>query len=116
MSIASDRQLSNEETRMGARAHGGLNRREFLRAGGLGAATAVAAGGLLTGVRAASAAPQIGLGLVGTDGHITLPGPDGPRELYMFGFKRVPAGQSVTTIINNNKGQAQHCAPILDFV
>jgi FtsP/CotA-like multicopper oxidase with cupredoxin domain len=115
MTIATDRQISNEEMRMGARTQGGLNRREFLRNTGLGAATAVAAGGLFSGVRAASAATQA-LGLVGTDGHITLPGPDGPRELYMFGFKRVPAGQSVTTIIDNNKGQAQHCAPILDFV
>jgi FtsP/CotA-like multicopper oxidase with cupredoxin domain len=104
-----------EETRMDARAHG-ATRREFLRAGGLGVAGAMAAGGLFAGVRAASAANvQRAMGLVGTDGHVILPGRPGGKPLYIFGFAAVPPTATVSQVSSQYKGKAQLCAPVLVF-
>jgi FtsP/CotA-like multicopper oxidase with cupredoxin domain len=99
------------------------NRREFLKAGGLGAAAVAASGGLYTAIRSQSAAAATPptYALAATDGHIILPNrpptadhPEG-RPLYIFGFVAVPLTQTVSQIIANYKGQAEHSAPLLDF-
>ncbi len=94
-------------------------RREFLQATGVGAAGVVATGGFLAAgpLAGAQGPPADQVGLVATDGHITLPNRPGvpPRPLYIFGFTPVPFGDSVSSLINNYKGEAQTPAPILDF-
>jgi FtsP/CotA-like multicopper oxidase with cupredoxin domain len=97
-------------------------RREFLRAGGIGAAAMAASGGIYAAARSreAGAATPLTYALAATDGHIILPNrppspghPEG-RPLYIFGFVAVPPGASVNNLASF-KGQAQHTAPILDF-
>lgn len=96
-------------------------RREFLKSTALGAATVASGAGvvsLLTG--GAAAAAPVTVALIATDGYIKLPGlfeADGvtPRDLYIFGFRRVTPGQSVSDLVANYKGQAEHTAPMLDF-
>jgi FtsP/CotA-like multicopper oxidase with cupredoxin domain len=98
-------------------------RREFIRAGGVGAATVAVSGGLYTAIRSqgAMAATPPTFALAATDGHIVLPNrpptadhPEG-RPLYIFGFAAVPVTQNVTQLITDYKGKAQHTAPLLDF-
>src|SRR5882757_2526124 len=88
-------------------------RRQFLAAAGFGALAASAVGGGLAatarGGSAAKAAaafaaagPAVRLGLVGTDGHITLPERAAP--LYIFGFIRVPPDQTVQALASQYRG------------
>jgi manganese oxidase len=98
-------------------------RREFLRAGGVGAAGVAASAGLYTALRSqgAHAATAPSSALAATDGHIILPNrpptsdhPEG-RPVYIFGFVPVPVTTNVTQLISDYKGKAQHTAPLLDF-
>jgi FtsP/CotA-like multicopper oxidase with cupredoxin domain len=98
-------------------------RREFLVAGGAGMATVVAAGGIYGALssQGAVAATPPSYALAATDGHIILPNrppttdhPEG-RPLYIFGFVAVPVNATVSDIVTNFKGKAQHTAPFLDF-
>jgi FtsP/CotA-like multicopper oxidase with cupredoxin domain len=92
------------------------SRRQFLQAAGVGAAGVATAGGFLASGRLAKAAnPEVSLALAATDGHIILPNRPGDAPLYMFGFTPVPFGDSVSSLISNYKGKAQHPAPILDL-
>ncbi len=95
--------------------HQGITRREFLKAAGLGALGTVAAGGLghkllASPVRAATNS----LSLVATDGYITMPGRE-DDPLYIFGFRRVSASDTINQLIQSYKGHIQHTAPHLDF-
>jgi manganese oxidase len=92
-------------------------RREFLRAGGIGAAAVAASGGLYAAARGAAAAtnPQVKLALAATDGHILLPNRPNDQPLYIFGFVPVDPAMPVSDQINQFKGHAQHPAPLLDF-
>jgi FtsP/CotA-like multicopper oxidase with cupredoxin domain len=105
-------------------------RRHFLRAAGLGAASVAAGGGLVAAARGGGAASRVGLAaarsssaaaatralsLAATDGHIILPNRPDDAPLYIFGFVPVPNGASVSALIANYKGKAQHPAPVLDF-
>jgi FtsP/CotA-like multicopper oxidase with cupredoxin domain len=93
----------------------GMTRRGLLRAGGLGAMTVAASGGLFAAVRgvAAAANPQVGLALAATDGHIILPNRPGGSPLYIFGFIPVDPGASVASLTSGYKGKAQTPAPVL---
>jgi FtsP/CotA-like multicopper oxidase with cupredoxin domain len=92
----------------------GSTRRDFLRAGGMGAAGVAAGGVLLAGTRAGAANPQVKLALAATDGHILLPGRPDDKPLYVFGFVPVPVGKTPGQL-SAYKGAAQHPAPLLDF-
>jgi FtsP/CotA-like multicopper oxidase with cupredoxin domain len=104
--------------------HTGLTRREFLKAVGLGALGTVAAGwassgmGRMLSMPTAMAATTT-IALAATDGYITMPGRDDPNNpadpIYIFGFVPVDPNASVSTLIANYKGHAQHTAPILSF-
>jgi FtsP/CotA-like multicopper oxidase with cupredoxin domain len=101
--------------RQGARA---TTRREFLKAAGVGAAGTAAAGGLLGGLGSYLVAPEAGaatttLGLAATDGYITMPGTTDP--VYIFGFIPVSTSLSVSQLVSQYKGHAQHTAPTLAF-
>jgi FtsP/CotA-like multicopper oxidase with cupredoxin domain len=104
-----------EEVGMDSR-HRGTNRRDFLKAAGLGALGTAVSGGLVVagqGLLPASAA-ETTLALAATDGYMTVPGREGD-PLYIFGFIPVSTGLSVTQLITTYKGHAQHTAPTLDF-
>jgi FtsP/CotA-like multicopper oxidase with cupredoxin domain len=99
------------------------NRREFLTAAGLGAATVAAGGGLAAAARGGGRKEQSGAranavvqqALAATDGHIILPGRPDDQPLYILGFLAVPPAMPVSELIANYKGQAQTPAPILAF-
>ena len=88
----------------------GTNRREFLKAAGVGAASVVTVGGLL-GTRFGSrllvpdarAATQT-LSLVASDGYITMPGREND-PIYIFGFVDVSgdADQTPAHLISQYK-------------
>ena len=97
----------------------GTTRRDFLKAAGMGAAGTVAAGGLFGTpfgsrllVPEAQAATTT-LSLAVTDGYITAAGE--PDPVYIFGFVSVPASLTVSQLISQYKGHAQHTAPTLGF-
>jgi FtsP/CotA-like multicopper oxidase with cupredoxin domain len=95
----------------------GFNRRDFLRAAGLGALGTVAVGaglGALTATVPTAAAATTALSLAATDGYINAPGRSG-NPLYIFGFIPVDAALPVSELIKRHKGHAQHTAPTLDF-
>ena len=100
---------------MDERPHG-TNRRDFLKAVGLGALGTVAAGGAATtlgwGLADAEAA-TVSMALAGTDGYITVPGRTAP--VYIMGFVPVSPTASVSSLIATYKGHAQHVAPIFGF-
>jgi FtsP/CotA-like multicopper oxidase with cupredoxin domain len=98
-------------------------RREFLQAGGLGAAAVAAGSGIYGLARSgdATAATPATFALAATDGHIILPNrpptsdhPEG-RPVYIFGFTAVPVSATVSDLGTNFKGKAVHTAPVLDF-
>jgi FtsP/CotA-like multicopper oxidase with cupredoxin domain len=99
---------------MDERPHG-TNRRDFLKAVGLGALGTVAVGGAATtlglGLTSAEAATEV-MALAGTDGYITVPG-RGP--VYIMVFVPVSPTATVSSLIATYKGHAQHIAPILGF-
>ena len=97
-------------------------RRDFLRAVGWGAASTLAAGGIVGtaaglsgpfGPRRAAAATSA-LSLVATDGYLSVPGREG-NPLYIFGFMQVDPALSVAELVATYKGHAKHTAPTLDF-
>src|SRR5262245_39763641 len=95
----------------------GLDRRAFLKSIGYGAALTVGAGATVQAlgltVPGASAATKK-IGLVATDGYITVP----EREddpIYIFGFVEVDPAASVGSLINTYKGHSQTSAPHLGF-
>ena len=92
----------------------GLNRRDFLRAAGLGAAGAVWLGGGLGLPTPAASAATTALSLAATDGYINAPGRSG-NPLYIFGFIPVEPNLTAAQLITKYKGHAQHTAPTLDF-
>jgi FtsP/CotA-like multicopper oxidase with cupredoxin domain len=99
-----------------------VSRRKFLTGIGLGALGAtMAAGGLEKGVGRGLFAPQVAeaatttLSMVATDGYVEVPGRPGD-PLYIFGFRRVPEGMTVSDLITQYKGHVQTSAPILDFL
>ena len=92
----------------------GLNRRDFLRAAGLGAAGAVWLGSGLGLPTPAASAATTALSLAATDGYINAPGRPG-NPLYIFGFIPVDPTLTVSQLISSYKGHAQHTAPTLDF-
>jgi FtsP/CotA-like multicopper oxidase with cupredoxin domain len=95
----------------------GTNRRDFLKAAGLGALGTVATGGLVTlgrGLLPASAATTT-LSLVATDGYASVPGREG-NPLYIFGFVKVDPSLSISQLTTQFKGHAQTSAPTLDFL
>src|SRR5215831_11649967 len=103
------------EGTMDERPHG-TNRRDFLKAVGLGALGTVAVGGAATtlgwGLADADAA-TVSMALAGTDGYITVPGRSAP--VYIMGFVPVSPTASVSSLIATYKGHAQHVAPIFGF-
>jgi FtsP/CotA-like multicopper oxidase with cupredoxin domain len=89
-----------------------LSRRELLKAGGLGALTVAGASAIgVSTFGSATAAFTPKIRLAATDGFIRLPGRAEP--LYVFGFKQVPNGASVASLIGTEKGNTQMSAPIL---
>jgi FtsP/CotA-like multicopper oxidase with cupredoxin domain len=95
-----------------------VNRREFVRAVGLGALGTVAAGSAVRAlggldVGRAGAATST-LALAATDGWISMPGRDAP--VYIFGFIPVDPATDANTLIAQYKGHAQHTAPTFDFL
>jgi FtsP/CotA-like multicopper oxidase with cupredoxin domain len=117
---------SKQEQQTMQPSHDGSTRRQFLKAAGIGAATVVASGGVLTATRggvAAASLPPVdprtrvtvrggNVFLSATDGYITVPGRE-HDPLYIFGFIPVP-NDTVSNLENDYKGRAQHIAPILD--
>ena len=97
-----------------------ISRRQFFKGAGLGAIGTIAAGGLLGGLGRRLAAPRADaatsiLSLVATDGYMTMP----EREddpIYIFGFVSVNPSRSVSQLISQYKGHAQHTAPTLSFL
>jgi FtsP/CotA-like multicopper oxidase with cupredoxin domain len=97
--------------------HPGTNRRDFLKAAGLGALGTVATGGLVTlgrGLLPASAATTT-LSLIATDGYASVPGREG-NPLYIFGFVKVDPNLTISQLTTQFKGHAQTSAPTLDFL
>ena len=101
----------------------GTNRRDFLKATGLGVLGTVVigslGGSLGRGVGSASAATTT-LAFAATDGYITVPGREhaGHPELdplYIFGFIPVSPTATVSSLIATYKGHAQTSAPHLDL-
>ena len=96
----------------------GSTRRDFLKAAGLGAmGTFVAgsvAGGLGTRFLTPANAATTTLSLVATDGFANVPGRPGD-PLYIFGFVKVPDGQTVAQLVSQYKGHSQISAPTLSF-
>jgi FtsP/CotA-like multicopper oxidase with cupredoxin domain len=101
----------------------GTNRRDFLKATGLGVLGTVVVGSLGgslgRGVGSASAATTT-LAFAATDGYITVPGREhaGHPELdplYIFGFIPVSPTATVSSLIATYKGHAQTSAPHLDL-
>ncbi len=93
-------------------------RREFLKSAGIGAAVIAAGTGTGSLFLGSASAASVSLGLVGTDGYITLPGRPEPQDVYIFGFKRLPQNRlnsPVGDIVRDYKTTAEHVAPILDF-
>jgi FtsP/CotA-like multicopper oxidase with cupredoxin domain len=102
---------------MGQGAHA-TTRREFLKAAGIGAAGTAAVGGFLGGIGSHLVAPEARaatttLGLAATDGYITMPGTSDP--VYIFGFIPVSTSLTVSQLVSQYKGHAQHTAPTLGF-
>jgi FtsP/CotA-like multicopper oxidase with cupredoxin domain len=93
----------------------GTTRRELLKAAGLGAVGATAAGGFV--VRALQGQPALAatttLALAATDGYVTMPGRE-DDALYIFGFAAVDPNASVSSLISNYKGHSQTSAPTID--
>jgi FtsP/CotA-like multicopper oxidase with cupredoxin domain len=110
--------MGTEEDRMEDRHGGGLGRRDFLKAAGLGVLGTVAFGGTVGTLgrvllpQPASAATTT-LALAATDGYITMPGRE-DDPLYIFGFVPVSPTASVSSLITTHKGHAQHTAPTID--
>ena len=93
-------------------------RREFLKSAGYGAAAVAATTGAGRLFLGSASAATVSLGLVATDGYITLPGRPDPQDVYIFGFRRVAQNQlnaSVHDLVGAYKNDAQHVAPILGF-
>ncbi len=96
------------------------NRRDFLKAAGVGVLFTTVAGGVVgglgRGLRPASAATTELL-LVATDGYATMPNREND-PLYIFGFRDVTSDpdQSVSHLVSQYKGHTQMSAPTLDFV
>jgi FtsP/CotA-like multicopper oxidase with cupredoxin domain len=109
-----------EDPRMNPQSKQGTTRRDFLKAAGLGAAGTALAGGLVgTGFGSRLFAPSARavtntLALAATDGYMTVPGRE-DDPLYIFGFIPVSPSASISSLIANYKGHAQHTAPTLDF-
>jgi FtsP/CotA-like multicopper oxidase with cupredoxin domain len=92
------------------------NRRDFLKAAGLGALGTLVAGGsagVLGGAMSASAATTT-LSLAATDGYARVPGREG-NPLYIFGFVPVDPTLSIAQLVSTYKGHAQTSAPTLGF-
>jgi len=111
-----------EEVGMDSRHQGtgtGPNRRDFLKAAGLGALFTVTAGGMVgalgRGLLSPASAATTTLSLVATDGYISVPGREG-NPLYIFGFVPVDPSLSVSELISTYKGHTKHTAPTLDFL
>jgi FtsP/CotA-like multicopper oxidase with cupredoxin domain len=101
----------------------GTNRRDFLKATGLGVLGTVVVGGLGgtlgRGLGSASAATTT-LAFAATDGYITVPGRQhaGHPELdplYIFGYIPVSPTASVSDLIATYQGHSQTSAPHLDL-
>ena len=95
------------------------NRRDFIRAAGLGAVGTVAAGAL-AGVGSRLSLPSVSgattqLALAATDGWITMPGRNPDTAVYIFGFIPVSPTATVAQLQSAYKGHAQHTAPTLDL-
>src|SRR5262245_42386167 len=91
----------------------GLDRRAFLQSMSYGAALTVGAGDWVRALPEASAA-NTKIGLVATDGYITVP----EREedpIYIFGFVKVDPAASVSSLTSTYKGHSQTSAPHLGF-
>ncbi len=93
----------------------GTSRRNFLKAVGIGALGTLVSGGLgsrllvpVSGVTAATTT----LGLVATDGYITMPGRE-DNPIYIFGFRPVSLSLTVAQLEATYKGHTQHTAPTL---
>jgi len=97
---------------------GGLGRRNFLKAAGLGALGTVVAGGMVGTLgrvllpQPASAATTT-LGLAATDGYATMPGRE-DDPLYIFGFIPVSPTATISQLITTYKGHVQMSAPTID--
>jgi FtsP/CotA-like multicopper oxidase with cupredoxin domain len=93
----------------------GTTRREFLKAAGLGAVGAAAAGGFVgrTLMGQPARAATTTLALVATDGYFTMPGRE-DDPLYIFGFAAADPNASVSSLISTYKGHAQTSAPTID--
>jgi FtsP/CotA-like multicopper oxidase with cupredoxin domain len=92
----------------------GLRRRDFIKLAGLGAmGTALAGSGAFSAPGAAAASTTIGL--VATDGYITVPGRE-TNPLYIFGFVPVDPNATVQDLSAAWKGHAKHTAPTLDVL
>lgn len=103
-----------------------LSRRDFLKAMGLGAAGTIAAGWMGSGLTSkllkplpAAQAATLQVALIATDGYITMPnrntGDPALDPVYIFGFDAVDPNATMSYLIQNYKGHAQHTAPILGF-
>jgi len=115
--------MSRHETSMSASEEDGMEhrqngfgRRDFLKAAGLGALATVATGGVVgalgRGLLVPASAATTTLALAATDGYITMPGRE-TDPLYIFGFIPVSEFDSISTLITNHKGHAQHTAPTI---
>jgi FtsP/CotA-like multicopper oxidase with cupredoxin domain len=99
----------------------GTTRKQFLQSAGLGALAAAGGGGLAYAARhgmnpfgaAPAGAATVNFAIAATDGHVVLPNLD--HELFIFGFRPVPVGASIPSLISAYKGTAQLPAPVLDF-
>jgi len=98
----------------------GFTRGQFLKGAGRGAVGTIVAGGVLGGLgtritdhdaRAATTA----LSLVATDGYMTMPERE-DNPIYIFGFVKADPTASVSQLISEHKGHAQHTAPTLSFL
>jgi FtsP/CotA-like multicopper oxidase with cupredoxin domain len=92
------------------------NRRDFLKAAGLGALGTVVAGGSVAGAlgRGPASAATTTLSLAATDGYASVPGREG-NPLYIFGFIPVDPALSISELVSTYKGHAQTSAPTLSF-
>jgi FtsP/CotA-like multicopper oxidase with cupredoxin domain len=93
--------------------HPDIARRSVIKAAGLGALGTLTVAGLGRAALPASAA-GVTLGLIATDGYITVPGREAD-PLYIFGFAPVSPTASISSLVSTYKGHAQHTAPTLDF-
>ena len=96
-----------------------FTRRQFVKGIGLGAIGTLTAGGLVEVVGRgffppAARGATTELGLVATDGYVTVPGRE-TDPLYIFGFVPVSPTATVPQLISAYKGHAQTTAPTLDF-